>query len=600
MNKNVLLIIVVMFSLLFSVFGKPSSGKDSPITLLNNLGGFGGKDNLLVISSRVKDGVVSVKAVSLQEIRPQKIFFKGVVSSIANYSVMFDRRGTIDYIIGKGTYVFGTITDENGKVIRKGSVIATLNKKEVAARVEKALKRKKLSDMSYDFMKRMTKAHENLAKKNIITSFALEETQMQLYINLLTFENMTKETDALILTGKDPNIYSVRSGLITDVLASVGDQVTPGTMAVGLMQMDPLLIKIPCPIDILDLQRGKEKVMVYPKGENNPVNAVLELKEGDLENAYVHVPNKVIGFTKLTSRGKGLAKVYSVFPVKNLLNKNLESFYLPNYQGKDNILAIPTVALRHDDKGYYVYRIKDFNAIDKGGETPKYFQVEKVAVSLGGVSTAVNYRLDSSELVRSIVDNGVIKVGDIVVGRAQSNCLKDGEDVVYMRGQWQFYPQQEVRVRIPALSKAGIYVPRKAIIHQDFKDDYVYLVQHGIAKLKKVYVLGFYEDYCLISGKDIVPGERAIIIDDPVLFKLLYDGRKVNVADTEAAPVFMEKEHAIDLEWLSQDKSDMENTGNMKNRSGMQQNFQTGGISMEGIGNRIKHELMMHNISNMF
>ena len=555
MYKRVYFIILIaLLCLSISCLGRNSrsynrygrNGDSLPISLLSGLAGLGGDSNLLFLSNRVKAGVVSVSTVKLKKVNPKNIFFKGGVYPIADYTVPFERKGTLDYVAGKGSYVFARVVDSNGKVIRKGTSVATLNKKKVDEQVKNALKRQKLVNMGYEYMRKMTKAQENLAKKKIITSFTLEAAQMKMYSSLLDYENTTKATDDLVLSYKDENVYPIVSGLITEVYASVGDKVMPGMRIASIMQMSPILIKIKCPVRLLNLVYKKDVAMIYPRGCNVPITATLEFKQDDPDYIYINVANRIGVSGKLTSKGKTLPKVYSVFPVEKLFNENIEDFYLPEVQHKSNVLIVPIATLRHDEGGYYVYKVKGCNITDDGGEIPKYFKVEKVSVVPGEISRTINYSIDKPEKIRSIIDNGAVKLGDVLVGSSQSS-LKDGSDAVLLNFFWDFYPEQLVRVQIPALTRAGIYVPRKSIIHQDENENYIYLVQRGCAVLKKVYVIGAYEDYCLISGKDIKTGERAIIVDDPILFTLLYDGRKVDVMQTDDAPVFMENKHAIDF-----------------------------------------------------
>ena len=590
----VYLLIALLFNSSFISFGRSnkssSFGENMAISLFRNLGVFGGMNNMFEVSSRVKDGVVNVKAAELKKIIPRDIFFKGVALPVAEFPILFKREGIVEYLVGKGSYVFGSILDDDEKVIRQGTVIAMLNKKDVAWQTDSAVKRKNLAEMSRTYLEKMTKAQENLAKKNIVTSFTLEQAKMKLYSELMNYENTVKRSDELVITGKDANVYSTASGVVTEAYATIGQKVMEQSPAVNVMQMSPILIQISCPVDLLGLVHEKESVLVYPNGSNVPITATFELRQDDPNNIYVHVPNRTVVSSKLTSREKKMPVVYSVFPVKNLVNKEMQAFFMPKDRKKGNILVVPTLALRYDDKEHYVYRIKGFNQLESKEDIPESFQVEKVPVSLGGISTSLSYGIDENELTRSIINNGVLKEGDVLVGHAQER-LKDGDMAIKLDSYWEFYPQQEVRVRIPGLTKPGMYVPRKAVIHQDEKENYVYVVRHGLAELKSVYVLGAYEDYCLISGKDLVDGERVIIVDDPVLFTLLYDGRKVSIVETEGAPVFMEKKHAVDFGWSSKETSLKNKNNDFKLRNYNSKSFDGGSSSGRQIPRGIMNQL---------
>ncbi len=542
---------------------------------------FGSKDNLSSLladskdlsaesDGRVNQGVVNVSAVELRIIKPKGLIFKGKVEVVADYKISFTKDGLLKYVACVGDYVFSRIIDNNGNIIRKGSAIALLDENRLKRDAEAAESRLKLTEMGYAYVKKMTKAQENLASKNIITPFELETAKISLFSSLLDYKTSAFETDQLIFANKDPNIYSTGSGMVSEVLVSPGDIVSKGDSAVKILQMDPIVVKVKCPIDLLELKHKKETALVYPVGINKPISVMINIKEDDLSYLYVNVPNKVVVSEKLTSKQKKLAKVFSIYPVKDYMNPNIESFYssLKEYHNKRTpVLVVPQKSIRNDNAGHFVYKVKNISSHGKIEKIPRFFQIEKVAVKLRGFSTNLCYGVEDTQKVTWVESVGNLHSGDIVIGSAQHG-LKDGDEVVRMSFFWMFYPGQNVKVKIPKLTRPGIYVQLDAIVHQDAGENFVYLVQNGVAKLKKVNVIGFYDKYCLISGPEIRPGERAIILDDNNLFSLLYDGRKVKVIETKEAPLFMENIHATDFrtidasEFSSGDDKDMFNLNN--------------------------------------
>ena len=535
-------------------FSIPVTGDNGLLSL------FGSKDDLgsLLADSkdlstqndgRVNQGVVNVSAVELRIIKPKGLIFKGKVGVAADYNISFTKNGLLKYIACVGDYVFSSISDNNGNVIRQGTAIALLDENKLKKDAEAAESRLKLTEMGYEYLEKMTKAQENLAAKNIITPFELETAKISLFSSLLGYKASVLEADNLISASKDPNVYSTGSGMVSEVLASPGDIVDNGDSAVKVLQMDPLVVKVKCPVDLLELKHKKETALVYPVGVNKPVSVMINVKEDDLSYLYMNVPNKIVISEKLTSKQKKLTKVFSIYPVKDYMNPNIESFYLSleEYQKKRTpVLVVPEKSIRYDGKKKFVYKIKNISSHGKIEKIPRFFHIEKVAIKLRSFSTNLCYGIDDTQKVTWVESERGLHSGDIVIGSAQHG-LKDGDEVVRMSFFWMFYPGQNVKVKIPKLTRPGIYLQLDAIVHQDAGENYVYLVQNGVAKLTKVNVIGFYDKYCLISGPEIKPGQRAIILDDKSLFSLLYDGRKVKVIETKEAPLFMENIHATDF-----------------------------------------------------
>ena len=580
MAKHVWLIVLITLGLCSPVF---AGNNPNPMGLLQSTYRYNGAfENPFLMTNRVVKGVVYVSAVELKEIKPDKLFFRGKVSSIASYEVPFTKKGTVEYIMGKGNYVFCSIIKNDGDIIRQGTPIARMNIQLLKEGIKLAKKRKKLAEMGYEHIDRMTKAQENLAKKKIITPFALESSQINLFSTLLQYEATKKETDEILLGNQDPNIYSTKSGLVATVEATPGATVGRGTPAITVMQMDPILVKVSCPAEILGLQHKTTTALVYPIGFNKPYKVTLEVKQDDPNNVYIHVSNRVIMSSKLTSMQKKVPKIFSVFPVKDLLNPNIESFYLSlrAYKKKRKpVLCIPEDTLRYDGSGYYVFRIKGVNIDAELERIPKIFTVEKIPILLGPVTTNMIYGIGNPRRVKSIINDGKIKTGDILVGDAQPS-LKDADEATLVGFYWEFYPNQQVKVQIPSLTKPGIYVPVQAVIHQDANEDYVYLVQNGVARLKRVNVIGAYENYCLISGAGIHQGERAIIINNSELFDFLYDGAKVKVISPVDAPEFLGQLHALNFNYQPEEdgagtkgKSSFNSRSRLKNSRGKSTNL---------------------------
>lgn len=110
--------------------------------------------------------------------------------------------------------------------------------------------------------------------------------------------------------------------------------------------------------------------------------------------------------------------------------------------------------------------------------------------------------------------------------------------------RWQFYPNEEVKVEIPAISEAGFYVPKDVIIHQAVGSNFVYTIENNKAKLTKVIITGLSPSNYSIEGDGIKEGTKIIVIKDKSKIDQLYNGAEVNVTDTMPPLTLIEHKRA--------------------------------------------------------
>ena len=509
----------------------------------------------------INKGVLNVNAFELKFLKIKDLYYKGRVLTPEISIVPFTKNGTLTSIIGKGGYVFKSIAGEDGVVLRLGNTFASISVLEAKQKLVIAEKQKKIADMAYHYVEKMTNAQKNLAKKKIITSFALDNAKMSLLTGLLEYEENTQNIEDTVIRYKSPEMKSSESGLVVDVMAVNGDVVNIGQPALKIMKMDYIKIKIKYNTELIDLVQKRPLVYIYPNGISKPVRAELEINPNVPYSLYAFIQNEVIDSSRLTNTQKKLKKVYQVLTIKNIVNKSIETFYKSeNLPDKSPLLFIPVDTIKKDKKGTYILLLKSINNTILINRNKNLFKVEKKYIELDDVFSNIYYGYDINRVkrVQRIKNSKDFSGGEMIVSQADYG-IKNGEKVILVNAVWKFYPGQTVRVKIPSLSRDGIYVPRNTVLHEDFNKNYVYVVENGIAKLTKVSVLAEYEKYLLIAGEGINNGGRVVDLNinsyssksQSILTKI-YDGRKVKVIETLEAPLVIGEKHVNEFIYNNQ------------------------------------------------
>ncbi|MCP4177765.1 MAG: hypothetical protein GY756_08365 [bacterium] len=531
-------------------------------------------------SGEIENGILNVNAVEIRPITPiNDLFYRGEVLQPETKTVLSTKTGRVVYTAGLNNYAFGTLYDKNDNIKVKGTMLVALDKEDIDTQLNAAKRRKKIAKMGYEILKKMTDAHEKLSKHKMITTFELEQKRIELLSGLLKYETSNRKYDEKLLTYKDPYIYSEESGIVENIYVEPGAEIFEGQPILDMFRMNHASIKFKFPHTLVDLNIDKMPAYIYPQGSSIPIQANITLKDGDEDNAYFYIHNKLYSTLPLTSSQKKLKKVFSVYSVENMLGSDVEYYFVEEYLNRaKQVLCVPIETIRSDKNGKFIFKAEGIN-IHKNKEIPKIIKSKKVYIELGNIIENINYSMNTVRLSQSIKPNSNIQYGDIIIGNSDPK-ISNNETVIRVPPTWLFYPGQAVKIKIPSFLKKGVYVHNTAIIHSGNRGNYVYVIKNGILKLTKIYVDAVYNGYVLIISKELRDGQKIVLIDNENLFEYLYDSRQVNVIKTEEPPIFLSKAHATDITNPQGNLMQMQymNNGNMNNgnmpiiNSGMKKN----------------------------
>jgi multidrug efflux pump subunit AcrA (membrane-fusion protein) len=487
-------------------------------------------------------GAIPVDVIELKKITPAKTYYTGEIEAIEKGIFSFDIDGKIEYVVNEGDYVFEGIYDKkSGKVIRKGTIVASYDKSRQKFALKDAVMSKKLAEANLEKAEANFTRYKSLVGKKIVSSKEFLDISTSYMKAKIELNNAENKLDKAIYDIESCNITAPFSGVVTKVFEQGKSHVGAGDDIVEITKMTTLVVKIPFPRELISNFREGTKVDIYPVNGGKPVSAWC--RTGLTGNMlYAYIKNNVIG-QDLVDKDRKYKKIYEIFPVTNTGQSCRIVSELANAQtvfedGK-NPLAVPEKSIHKDKNGYFVLKAESAG----NNENFSLFNLKRINIVPGGIERDFNLGAYRDVKIKSLSDSGSLKLNDILVFIGEKN-IKDGDTAVLDNVRWKFAPNQLVKVSIPSLNEAGIYVPPKAIIHQSDNDNYVYTVNKGKAKLTKISLLGRSSGFNRISGEGIVPGAKIIAFNNPNDIYSLYDNAVVNIKKTLPHPLRIQNKRA--------------------------------------------------------
>ena len=483
---------------------------------------------------------VPVSVMELKKLTPVDTYYTGKTLAIGTDAVggadakpgilTFDISSRIKSVKPVGSLVFSAIYDEDGNVVREGTVVASAYKQRQENALSAATLAKKIAEEEYMTEKRDFKRSEKLFSKNIGSrKDFLNQKSSFLKAKL----NLDEKTNALELAEWDLkacDLIAPFSGIVTQIWRGENRWAGDGDEVVTIQRMDPMMVKIPFPAEIIELLNKDAKVMVYPQGSDTPVSSWVQTRTTDFNNIYAYVSNKIVPAKSLTQEELKMPKVYKIAPVMPAYhNSPIQSILANEAPSNDDVpMAVPAEAIKKAADGtsfvFAVKRIGDSRIIN----------IEQVKVVPGNIVRDFDMGTQAAFKLRSLKDAGDLKDGDVVVAIGTED-LKSGK-AVYTELGWEFLPGQLLKLSIPQLSQPGLYVSKDAIIRQAAGENYVYIVDGGKAKLAKINIVGTCFGNYAIEGEGIEAGTKVVVLDNKAELAKLYDGVELKVEKTLPAP----------------------------------------------------------------
>ena len=337
-----------------------------------------------------------------------------------------DYWGYLKFVAKWGAIIKPQITDMNGKVVKKGTVLTQMTRKYWVGKVNVAKGMLLAAEQS------LKTAQENFARyRKLFPSGAVPVKEYQdmraiYYEALGTFEAAKADLRESEIVLEDCTQFAPFEGIVDKVYYTSGT-LSPNPDVIEISQLNPIGIKVE--MDLIEASKI---------GTNTPISIFLPGNEtplGIYNGYFMLYDNGIILSTKnkpKRNNDKNLPEFRECAPIiRFFINR------------KSDAIGVPIESLQKDDKGYYVWKAKDRKTMQAGKGLNPIFQIEKVYIVLGKLKR-LYYGVCN---MRVIKEPGSLQLHDIVLISPPKN-LKDGMTVSFPPERYKLMPGDNVKVVI--------------------------------------------------------------------------------------------------------------------------------------------------------
>jgi hypothetical protein len=356
-----------------------------------------------------------------------------LIKSILRSGTDAENDGQIKYVAPPGKIIFPEITDINGNIVQKGTLLIELDpvywennveaqKNNININAAKVKQAKEQYDRAIALVKSRSESVEQYQadRAAYYTAFA----------SWLEAKNQFIEAEEVLKSTKWVAPYE---GIVSKVFLTSGMAAgQPPTLEVT--QLNPIGVKIKMArkdsqnIDI------DTPITIYPSiDESQPIGVIHGSGSLTEDGIMLIVHNEPIFKDTIKIENK-------VYPVV-LKCHNVLDYYITKI---DDTLGVAVSAIKKDTEGnYYVWKAVGIKNMQPGKGIKNLFPIKKVYIKPANTQ----YRRGGYSLYRALLDPGELKQFDIVVSDPPQN-VKDGNIVFWQQERYILMPGDEVRVEI--------------------------------------------------------------------------------------------------------------------------------------------------------
>lgn len=447
---------------------------------------------------------ITVDELILQKTTPQKRLLTGKVMRAKTIEMAFPKDGRLVYLCPLGTLVRSQLTDESGRVIKPGDLLAQQDAAPYECKVKDYEIKIKIAEAKCKELKTEYERNLKLAGKNVISSKVMLHSETEYKAAESSYHMAMENLNNAKYDLETCYIYAPFRGMVEEVFHDRGTSVGKGNPVLKLSLLSPARVRIKLSPDIIRKLSLTNTYNVYPAGSETPEKAWLDRNYMGTDYIDVFVANLPVGVQHLSENQEKMPKVHKLLFTSNISDYEAE---IPMW--------VPPATLCKDEQGYYVMRARNQFL---GKPVDAEFAVERI-----NVKPMDKFMSQGIYKQRALADCGSLKRHQLLV--AQASCpLKDGDTVVLQEFRWQFTPGEDVWVNIPGIAEPGYYVPANAIFGKSKGEYHICIDSNGKARKVEIKILNDYEDTFKIEGKALSPGVKVII---PLGGQIISDGEAV-------------------------------------------------------------------------
>ena len=352
-----------------------------------------------------------------------------VVQTIAS-GTNFNYYGKVERVARVGSIIRTEVTDMNGKVIQKGTVVVQEATKFWQAQLDYSVDLLKAAKQEYITAEENYTRYKELFPSGAASIQDYEAFRAEYYDAIASI----KEYEALVIENQQMLDSCTQiapfEGIVSKVLFIKG-RASGNPQTVELTQLNPISVKVIMPREDANKINASTPITVYSPDEKYNQGVINGSSVLCDDGISIFITNSI-----KTANGAGESctkKVRDCFAV--------ESFYVDRVN--DNIKAVPLNSLKKDQKGFYVWKAENRKFLEPSRALNPIFKVAKVYVTPGDLE-----RLSAGciEMI-SLNKADSLEINDLVLTEVPDN-LKNGDQVELLPERYCFMPGDTVKVVI--------------------------------------------------------------------------------------------------------------------------------------------------------
>ena len=452
----------------------------------------------MAAESAVKPKTVEPVAgsMALEPVDTLKLEMEGVVCHARSVVISFEGKGRLTYVAPVGKYVFSEVLNREGEVVRQGDLLARQDTDIPTSDVKIAEVMCKRAEVVLKEREENFRRDRNLAEKSAVSARQYEETLMLYNTALIDKEKAGLDLERARQVLDACFIRAPFNAVVEEIYRSEGGAADVGDPVLKISMVNPIKIEIHLPDEALPLFNQMTRVLVYPRGQTEPVPAWFQGTSPVSGKIECFAANPLETDDVIGPDGRPLPVI-----------DQLSVVYILPEKAKLAPFWIESSVIRYDDGGAYVWRLAGAGGTDPNRSIPNITTLEKVRVS--PLDMLVQY---GNVLLEGIKGGGALRQHDVLAGDVPDS-VKPGDTVVYRKKRHRFQIGEKVKIVLSAGYGGHRFIVPGSAVRRDLETGgyFVWISDAGQVRRRPVLLLNRSDDTAMIYSSKLARGDRLLL-----------------------------------------------------------------------------------------
>jgi len=403
------------------------------------------------------------KTFTLKQDFSPKLEYTGDVEYSITAVVSFESKGRLSYVAPVGRSVESSVFDLDGSIVHEGDLLAKQDTGIPENDLRLAEIRVKEAEITLVEKKETYLRDKRLYEKKAVSTKQFLESQLIYETALFAKEKAELEVKRCKRVLDACYSRAPFNGVVEEVYQVAGAAVDVAHKVLKVSAVSPIKVTVKLPEDVTRHLDQTIRILIWPVDSLTPVQGWFDDRGIRTGRLISYVENPLNPLCELTPEERNLPQI-----------DNLSVVTSEKLQWKPDMIWISFQALKQDDKGYYVWKLKGVKALDLKTPLHRVNVLEKVRVKASELEIFRGiYRL------RGIEQGSGVDIHDVLAVDVPDS-VKNGDRAVYRTTRRLFRPGERVNVvLVPAVQHTGFYIPEKAVFRNPETEEFYVQARSG-------------------------------------------------------------------------------------------------------------------------